>query len=74
MAPTATNNTDFIIQFTASVPLKANRRESIHCHLSRFAIRADGEGDATQADGVFPFGLVSEGVAVVVSQREGATA
>jgi hypothetical protein len=31
---------------------------------------ADGEGDAAQADGVFPLGLVSEGVAVVVLQRE----
>ena len=41
-----------------------------HCHLRRFAIRADGEGDAAQADCVFPFGLVSECVAVVVLQRE----
>jgi hypothetical protein len=45
--------------------------QAFHCHLRRFAISADGEGDAAQADCVFPFGLVSESVAVVVLQREG---
>src|SRR5205823_11247303 len=41
-----------------------------HCHLRRFAISADREDDAAQAGCVFPFGLVSEGVAVVMLHRE----
>src|SRR5947199_2159297 len=41
-----------------------------HCRLRRVAIRDDGKGDAAQADGVFPFGLVGEGVAIVVLHRE----